>query len=512
LEKRRFSLRILDWALAHTICVTVLAMFLIIVIFFGLGRMFGVRQSVFLQFENLVEAGDLIQETIKNYELLLQRNNEKLLNTNEFGIQYRKMLSDIFPDLRVQIQTNPGNVDPAVWGKVVTHQNYFMDIFRDRIAEFAIDGESGYSLHAYFPLISKEKENFGKVYGLQNYTVPVERFVNKKTKYGNNLTSAWALVGVQYVGVFAATFLVYLLFYLAKKLISKLNFLNENLEKIVLERTHEIEKRHTEISSKWIAILEKREQMVLDEKMAALGIVTTDIARNLREPIGQILDLTRQSQTCLSKLKEVITLKSIDEIELNLKTMMKHNIRTEKIISTMAQQKHDKTSHKTEEHLGKVFVNVLNDIEKIYLSGNKPAYEFPKIKLEVTNNLKSCLMCVHSLEKVIDNLFMNAVYAIFQRFKKSAYQRGMIAAEILQSEHELIFSFKDNGIGIAPENLPMIYQPFYTTKPAGMGVGLGLALTYDIVTNEHAGTMRIDSEPDAGTSVLIRIPFASAAT
>ena len=65
---------------------------------------------------------------------------------------------------------------------------------------------------------------------------------------------------------------------------------------------------------------------------------------------------------------------------------------------------------------------------------------------------------------------------------------------------------RDNGVGIAPELRDKLFQPFFTTKPTGEGTGLGLSISYDIVTQQHGGTITVDSEPGAFTEFTIRIP------
>jgi signal transduction histidine kinase len=65
---------------------------------------------------------------------------------------------------------------------------------------------------------------------------------------------------------------------------------------------------------------------------------------------------------------------------------------------------------------------------------------------------------------------------------------------------------RDNGIGIPPEIKDKLFQPFFTTKPTGEGTGLGLSISYDIVTQQHGGTITVESEPGAFTEFTIRLP------
>ena len=65
---------------------------------------------------------------------------------------------------------------------------------------------------------------------------------------------------------------------------------------------------------------------------------------------------------------------------------------------------------------------------------------------------------------------------------------------------------RDNGTGIAPEIRDKLFQPFFTTKPTGEGTGLGLSISYDIVTQQHGGTITVESEPGSFTEFTVRLP------
>jgi two-component system, NtrC family, sensor kinase len=65
---------------------------------------------------------------------------------------------------------------------------------------------------------------------------------------------------------------------------------------------------------------------------------------------------------------------------------------------------------------------------------------------------------------------------------------------------------RDNGIGIPPEYREKLFQPFFTTKPTGEGTGLGLSISYEIVTQQHGGTITVESEVGAFTEFTVRVP------
>ncbi|HEX3282773.1 MAG TPA: ATP-binding protein, partial [Pyrinomonadaceae bacterium] len=108
------------------------------------------------------------------------------------------------------------------------------------------------------------------------------------------------------------------------------------------------------------------------------------------------------------------------------------------------------------------------------------------------------------LQQVFTNLLLNARDAI-------PVGGSIRIATIPSEDHSLIVEVSDTGLGIAPENVAKIYDPFYTTKGVGRGTGLGLAVSYGIV-QEHSGHISVESTPGQGTTFRITLPTAHAPT
>jgi two-component system, NtrC family, sensor kinase len=106
------------------------------------------------------------------------------------------------------------------------------------------------------------------------------------------------------------------------------------------------------------------------------------------------------------------------------------------------------------------------------------------------------------LQQVVMNLLLNAADAM--------PEGGSLTVSTLASEGRVRIEISDTGIGIAPEHLEKIYDPFFTTKPRGHGTGLGLSVSYGIV-KEHAGTLAAESAPGEGSRFTISLPVADAA-
>jgi len=109
--------------------------------------------------------------------------------------------------------------------------------------------------------------------------------------------------------------------------------------------------------------------------------------------------------------------------------------------------------------------------------------------------------------RVLLNLFNNAFYAVNEKIKQQ--QNGFeptLQVTTSKLKDSLEIKIKDNGIGIPEKVLEKIYQPFFTTKPTGEGTGLGLSLSYDIITKGHGGNLKVETEEGEGSEFIILLP------
>ena len=110
--------------------------------------------------------------------------------------------------------------------------------------------------------------------------------------------------------------------------------------------------------------------------------------------------------------------------------------------------------------------------------------------------------------RVILNLINNAFYAVTDKGKQQheGYE-PTVSVSTKRMADRILISVKDNGNGIPAKAVDKIFQPFFTTKPTGQGIGLGLSLSYDIV-KAHGGEIKVETEEGKGTTFIIQIPFS----
>src|SRR5262249_43222274 len=116
------------------------------------------------------------------------------------------------------------------------------------------------------------------------------------------------------------------------------------------------------------------------------------------------------------------------------------------------------------------------------------------------------------ITRVLLNLISNGFYAATQR-KGQAIDDGYeptLTAATRNLGDRVEISIRDNGMGISPEVREKMFNPFFTTKPAGEGTGLGLSISHDIIVKQHSGSIEIESDPGEYTEVRITLPRTGA--
>ncbi len=129
-----------------------------------------------------------------------------------------------------------------------------------------------------------------------------------------------------------------------------------------------------------------------------------------------------------------------------------------------------------------------------------------EVKLELDPELPDVMAAGGEINQVVLNLLVNAAQAIKEQERS---ELGQIIVKTDFNDEWVFCRISDNGPGIKPENLERIFDPFFTTKPVGKGTGLGLNISYDIITKKHHGSLIVESELGVGTTFVISLPRSS---
>jgi signal transduction histidine kinase len=285
------------------------------------------------------------------------------------------------------------------------------------------------------------------------------------------------------------------------------------LEGLVEERTVELQRRYGELQA-------AQANLIQAEKMASLGQLTAGIAHEIKNPLNFVNNFASLSVELLGELKETTetAVAALDDekraevhetMELltgNLEKIAEHGRRADNIVKSMLEHSRGVSGARRE-----VDVNALVD-EALNLAyhGARAQDQGFNITLEraFDPGLAQIELAPQEMTRVFLNLFGNGFYAANKRVRENCGGsfRPTLAVTTREGGDAVEIRVRDNGAGIPPDIRGKLFQPFFTTKPTGEGTGLGLSISYDIVTQQHGGTITVHSEPGEFTEFTVRLP------
>lgn len=301
--------------------------------------------------------------------------------------------------------------------------------------------------------------------------------------------------------------------------LSDLETQKEQLEKSINEHKSQLNKKSEELVKIEENLKDIQQQLILQEKLASVGMLAAGIAHEIKNPLNFINNFSDMTVELMDELKEELvkplegvndetkqTVNSIiEDIVTNCKKINEHGKRAESIIKNMLIQ-----ARTSEVEKGPVDINALLE-EYLNLSyhGMRAQNNQLNVKIEkhLDKNIKPIIADQQSIGRVFLNIINNGLYAANEKSKNndSSFMPTItIATE--QDDHYIIIKIKDNGNGIPEDLRAKIFEPFFTTKPAGQGTGLGLPICYDIVVTEHSGKLDVVSTPGEFTEFIIMLP------
>ncbi|MBT8264399.1 MAG: HAMP domain-containing histidine kinase, partial [Muriicola sp.] len=193
------------------------------------------------------------------------------------------------------------------------------------------------------------------------------------------------------------------------------------------------------------------------------------------------------------------------DIKENEKKINHHGKRADSIVKGMLQ--HSRSSNGEKEP---VDINVLADeYLRLAYHGLRAKDKTFNAAMETNFDKKIGKISVvpQDIGRVVLNLITNAFHAVQDKKKKgNADYEPTVTVSTKKIGNTVEISVKDNGQGIPKKIIKKIFQPFFTTKPSGRGTGLGLSMSYEIVTKAHGGTLTVESEEGQGTEFKINLP------
>jgi signal transduction histidine kinase len=259
-------------------------------------------------------------------------------------------------------------------------------------------------------------------------------------------------------------------------------------------------------------------QLIQSEKMASLGELTAGIAHEIQNPLNFVNNFSEVNQELIEELQEELNTGNVNgvleisnDIKENEQKIHHHGKRADAIVKGMLQ--HSRTDSGQNELTD---LNALAD-EYLRLSYHglraKDKSFNADFKLEADENLPNINIVPQDIGRVLLNLINNAFFAVKTRHALSQQHalsrqeyKPLVTVSTKNLGDKIEISVKDNGPGIPDEIKDKIFQPFFTTKPTGEGTGLGLSMSYDIITKGHGGNIKLETSEGTGTEFIVQIP------
>ena len=283
---------------------------------------------------------------------------------------------------------------------------------------------------------------------------------------------------------------------------------------VLHQQKEEINTQRTKAENALTELRVTQVQLIQKEKMASLGELTAGIAHEIQNPLNFVNNFSEVSAELVTELEEEqlkphrdagLEAELLVDLKQNLQKITHHGGRASAIVKGMLDHSRTGTGDKQPTDL-----NALADeyLKIAYHGLRAKDKDFnAELKMDFLPDLGKIDIMPQAISRVLLNLYNNAFYAVQQKQKLAppAYQ-PTVTVSTAQVNGQVEIRVSDNGTGMPQSIQAKIFQPFFTTKPTGEGTGLGLSLSYDIVTQGHGGALFVESQEGKDTTFVIQLP------
>jgi signal transduction histidine kinase len=272
-----------------------------------------------------------------------------------------------------------------------------------------------------------------------------------------------------------------------------------------MAQAKEIEKAYHELKN-------TQAQLVQREKMASLGELTAGIAHEIQNPLNFVNNFSEVNRELIDEMQQEMKKHNFElanaisnDIRENEEKISFHGRRADSIVKGMLQHSRSTSGQKEPTDINLLANEYLNLSYHAMRAKDKSFNAV--LKTEFDGSLEKIPIIPQGMGRVLLNLFNNAFYSIAEKAKlnHNGYE-PTVSVTTSKIDGKLFITVKDNGTGMPGKIRDKIFQPFFTTKPAGQGTGLGLSLSYDIVTKEHGGEIKVESKEGEGSEFIVSLP------
>jgi signal transduction histidine kinase len=283
-----------------------------------------------------------------------------------------------------------------------------------------------------------------------------------------------------------------------------------------------VEARTRELAQSLEDLRNTQDRLVQTQKLASLGQLTAGIAHEIKNPLNFVNNFSVISSELITELQEALAEVSLNEkrrseiteltdtLRGNLDKVVQHGKRADAIVKNMLLHSREGSG----EHRV-VDINSLVE-ESLNLAYHGARAEKQGFSITMERSLDPAAGQVdvfpQDITRVLLNLVSNGFYAATKRKAQAdgdGYEPTLVASTRSFGDRVEI-KIRDNGTGIPPEVREKMFNPFFTTKPAGEGTGLGLSICHDIIVKQHGGSIEVDTQPGEFTEIRVILPRVAA--
>jgi two-component system NtrC family sensor kinase len=286
----------------------------------------------------------------------------------------------------------------------------------------------------------------------------------------------------------------------------------------------ETQARSKELAASLEELRTAQDRLVQTEKLASLGQLTAGIAHEIKNPLNFVNNFSSLSAELIDELDEALAPAALDQktrgevseltamLKSNLEKVVQHGKRADSIVKNMLLHSREGSG----EHRA-ADINTLVE-ESLNLAYHGARAEKPGFNITLTRDLDpgagAAELYPQEITRALLNFIANGFYAATRRKSEAADANfePALHATTKNLGKTVEIRIRDNGTGIPPEVKEKMFNPFFTTKPAGEGTGLGLSMSHDIIVKQHGGRIDVETEPGVFTEFIITLPRHAAAS
>jgi signal transduction histidine kinase len=299
------------------------------------------------------------------------------------------------------------------------------------------------------------------------------------------------------------------------------NRLTQRANALLAQQKAEVQAQRDQTTQALTELKATQAQLVQREKLASLGELTAGIAHELQNPLNFVtnfsdlgVELCQEAQALLASAgglraaDPAVLAALLHDLEANQTKIAQHGQRASSIVRGMLEHARPSTGERQAADLNALCEEYLR-LAYQTVRAKDPSFT-ATLTLDLAPNLGEVAVVSQDIGRVLLNLYTNAFYALQQRARQATGDyRPEVTVRSRRMDGHVQVQVCDNGLGMSEGVQQKVFQPFFTTKPPGEGTGLGLSLSYDIITKGHGGTLTVESQAGKYTEFILCLPADS---